>query len=432
MTILIIHYHLRPGGVTRVIENQVKALRTLGHRVIIASSGPAQSWDAETLLLPDLDYQKSGTINHKALLAVKAHLWIIHNPTLGLNNAYPALIEKAALAHIPLILQCHDFAEDGRPANYQLLAQTDRLYPLADHIHYAVINQRDHTHLLNAGLPPDRLHYLPNAVAPAQLPPKVRDSPDNLVLYPVRGIRRKNLGEICLLAKHAPPRTQFAVALAPEDSHELAIHNFWAHFAAEQNLPVSFDVVQEGDFPSWVQRATHLVTTSIAEGFGLTFLEPAFWQKPLIGRDLPEITQDFPPYGTLYQSLPIPLPKIKSTYQNTLKTTWEKYQTQLTDAQIETAWQEFQDLSDFANLPEDAQAAIIKGPPLESLSTWLSDALAAQPSPIDLHQFSLQNYQNCLQTLVTSLKKTGPVTWLPKQKILTQFLNPSRFHFLRT
>jgi menaquinone-dependent protoporphyrinogen IX oxidase len=39
MNILIIHYHLRAGGVTRVIESQAKILREQGHEVQIASSG---------------------------------------------------------------------------------------------------------------------------------------------------------------------------------------------------------------------------------------------------------------------------------------------------------------------------------------------------------------------------------------------------------
>ena len=40
MKILIIHYHLRAGGVTRVIESQTQILRAQGHEVQIASSGP--------------------------------------------------------------------------------------------------------------------------------------------------------------------------------------------------------------------------------------------------------------------------------------------------------------------------------------------------------------------------------------------------------
>ncbi|MEN8772417.1 MAG: hypothetical protein ABF382_02590, partial [Akkermansiaceae bacterium] len=92
MNILIIHYHLRAGGVTRVIESQVKILRELGHQVRIASSGPEKDWAGPGLILPDLDYQTEGQIPIEQLLELKADLWIIHNPTLGLNVAYPDII----------------------------------------------------------------------------------------------------------------------------------------------------------------------------------------------------------------------------------------------------------------------------------------------------------------------------------------------------
>ena len=39
--------------------------------------------------------------------------------------------------------------------------------------------------------------------------------------------------------------------------------------------------------------AHRLVTTSVAEGFGLAFLEPWLFGKGLLGRNLPEITVDF-------------------------------------------------------------------------------------------------------------------------------------------
>ena len=117
MNILIIHYHLRAGGVTRVIESQAKILREQGHEVQIASSGPLEEWAKPGLIVPELDYGTEGTIPAERLLELKSDLWIIHNPTLGLNANYPKMIEIAALAEVPILMQIHDFVEDGRPEN---------------------------------------------------------------------------------------------------------------------------------------------------------------------------------------------------------------------------------------------------------------------------------------------------------------------------
>lgn len=437
MTILIVHYHLHPGGVTSVIRSQVQVLRSQGHQVIVASSGPTPDWDCQHLIIPELDYQKSGSIPTSRLLEIPADLWIIHNPTLGLNSAYPDLIEAAAHAGKKLLLQCHDFVEDGRPENYQLLADRDRIYPLAAHIHYATVNRRDLEILKQAGIPPQRCHLLPNPINP----PTLRDlSPEeNLILYPVRGIRRKNLGELCLLAAHAPPGSRFAVALRSSAEEPPSLHDSWVDFANQQSLPVSFDVVGQNSasFPHWLERASHLITTSITEGFGLTFLDSAFLKKPLIGRDLPEITKDFTPYGTLYQSIPIPLsnlPGLKERFFLELQRSQSAYHRPLTQADLDLAWLDFSKTGqvDFGNLPEDFQRHIIRTLHLPWLSQWLANALLQPPTQIDLTPWTLETYTDTLAKTLAKIGEATPLTWLPRKALLNQFLHPKKFHFLRS
>jgi glycosyltransferase involved in cell wall biosynthesis len=430
MTVLIVHYHLRAGGVTRIIHAQAKALKLLGHRVIVASSGPVHEINAESILEPSLDYQATGNVNSEQLFAAQADCWIIHNPTLGKNVGFPGLIESASTAGVKILLQCHDFAEDGRPANYALLRNSPHLYPVAPHIHYALINRRDQQLLKDAGLPADQCRYLPNAITP----PKVSAEKPNgtLVFYPVRGIRRKNLGELCLLAAHAPEGVKFAIALAPENLEWMAIHNQWAEFARDLNLPIEFNVVSDSDFPDWMARATHIVTTSVAEGFGLTFLEPAFLGKPLIGRNLPEITTDFPPYGTLYESLPVPVPHCRDHYTSSLSTCWETYGRPLAEEELASAWETFQASADFGNLPEESQMKIIRDHPLPYLRDWLENALEVKPAPIDLSRWSLEIYASRISKILDEIEDPGPVSWLAKEAVLEQFLRPSSFHYLRT
>jgi glycosyltransferase involved in cell wall biosynthesis len=46
-----------------------------------------------------------------------------------------------------------------------------------------------------------------------------------------------------------------------------------------------------------------VLTTSLAEGFGLVFLESCLSQRPLLGRDLPEVTGDFVQHGVTFAGL---------------------------------------------------------------------------------------------------------------------------------
>ena len=437
MHILIIHYHLRAGGVTRVIESQTKILRKQGHQVKIASSGPEKDWAGPGLILPELDYQTEGTIPVERLLEQNADLWIIHNPTLGLNVSYPRMIEAAATSGISILMQIHDFVEDGRPANYQLVQGNRRLYPNAPHIHYATINRRDLEILKQAGIPQSRAHFLPNAVNPPTI--RKKTPKETLVLYPVRGIRRKNLGELCLLAANAPPNTRFAVALRSGAEEPAFLHDDWVRFSEEENLPIVFDVVGKhpDSFVSWLEKSTHLVTTSINEGFGLTFLDPAFLNKPLIGRDLPEITCDFVDYGTLYQSIPVSLellPELETEYREKLAATMLAYGRKLETEELDQAWSEFSagGTVDFGNLPEEYQRRVIAKESLPELSDWLKNALRQEPQNVDTTPWTLGSYSGKLSRVVCSLQTPGEIEWIPPERILNQFLRPEKFHFLRS
>jgi hypothetical protein len=69
----------------------------------------------------------------------------------------------------------------------------------------------------------------------------------------------------------------------------------WKQLARECQLPFLFEVGAEGglSFGENLAAADALMTTSIAEGFGMVFLECWLAGRDLVGRDLPEITADF-------------------------------------------------------------------------------------------------------------------------------------------
>jgi len=241
----------------------------------------------------------------------------IHNHALGKNVALPGAVGRLAEQGYALVLEPHDFPEDYRPANFQAFASLyghsapdswhGWLYPQAPHIHYAVLNGRDAAALRRAGVDPDRLHLLPNPVLDVgTLPPKDearrrleqrfgvgRDQ--RFLLYPVRCIRRKNVGEAVLYGAVAPPETVVGMTLPAVNPAEAPIYERWKAFAAEHALPCRFELGAAGGlrFPENLAAADLALTTSVAEGFGMAFLESWLAGLALVGRDLPEITADF-------------------------------------------------------------------------------------------------------------------------------------------
>ena len=292
MRLAIVHYHLRPGGVAHVIHTTATALRARGVDVALLAdddvAGIAYGSHGDAAALVD---ELRAAARRK--LGGPPDAWIVHNPTLGKTRALPGAIEHLARDGEAVLLHIHDLAEDGRAANFANIPDPQRLHLTGARLHHAFINGRDRARFLAAGLPPARAHLLPNPVeAAAALP--ASPLPEPLVFYPVRGIRRKNLGELCLWAALAPPGAAFAVSRAPENPLEMRAHDFWRAFAFSRGLPVRFDVTDRlapapghpTDFESWRAVASHWITTSIAEGFGQTAAEAVACGKPVIARQL--------------------------------------------------------------------------------------------------------------------------------------------------
>lgn len=351
MNLAILHYHLNRGGVTRVIANQLLAIdaarladAAAGQlKVAVVYGGRRQGWDdslAERLRtvrlqlveVSGLDYddahhaETTGDPDHLAHriraeldrlgFQTNGTLLQFHNHALGKNVAMPGLVHRLADAGYGVLLQIHDFAEDMRPRNYARLVDaleqhhgqaTRALYPQATHIHYAVLNGRDRRILAAAGVANERLHLLPNPVDQSADGPsrgacrrKLTErfgiaAHQHLIVYPVRGIRRKNLGEALLYAALAPSETCIGITLAPLNPVEQAAYEAWKEVAERLRLPVVFELGGEDglSFEENMASADAILSTSIAEGFGMAFLESWLTGRPLLGRDLPEITEDF-------------------------------------------------------------------------------------------------------------------------------------------
>ncbi len=360
MNLVIIHYHLHRGGVTRVIENQLAALDAVlpaepPWRVAVLHGGRCEGWNPQAAAglralrvtrhaVPELGYDHLRPAEAEdgpaallmAVMNVLAEMGFapadtiihVHNHSLGKNAALPEVLAVLAEHGYALLLEPHDFAEDFRPDNYaavRRMAGEGTLYPQAPHVHYAVLNRRDRGILEACGVPAGRLHLLPNPVpGTGDLPPRgnaraklaerfgvPRDA--RFLLYPVRCIRRKNIGEALLMAAVAPAGAILGLTLAPGNPVEVPDYQRWKRLAAELDLPCRFEVGGPGglSFLENLAAADVIVTTSVAEGFGMAVLEAWLAGCPLIGRDLPEINADFRAAGLrldgLSPSLRVPL-----------------------------------------------------------------------------------------------------------------------------
>ena len=349
----ILHYHLNRGGVTQVIINQLRALdRALSRderlTVTLIYGGRKAAWpdalaaelknvDLSLVALPALDYdedrpqdarlgeQLADVLNAGGMKPSETIVHV-HNHGLGKNVDLPGALRHLASAGFALLLQIHDFAEDFRPENYGRLrdawscdarAIAARLYPQAPHIHYAVLNDRDRSILCEAGIPADRAHLLPNAVAAFEQLPDKRSARSWLasrfgvaeeelyLLYPVRCIRRKNIGEALAWLLFNGPKRKVGFTLPPLNPSELAGYNRCKSLAAELDLGCVFEVGADRglSFAENLASADLLLTTSVAEGFGMVFLESWLADRPLVGRDLPEVTGDFVRHGLRMEGL---------------------------------------------------------------------------------------------------------------------------------
>lgn len=518
MRLAIVHYHLNRGGVTRVIENQLASLDAVlppgtilpvaliygGRRAGWAEDLPQRLKSVRLSLheVPEVDYDQeqagqcvnSVTLDER-IAAVLDDLEFspqetvihVHNHSMGKNVALPGAVSMLAERHYAVLLQIHDFAEDFRAANFRRLSEGmggptgdrcwhGRLYPQGSGVHYAVLNTRDREILAAAGVDTARLHLLPNPVpkidglpsreeARQKLEEQFAVGPaDRFLLYPVRCIRRKNLGEALLHGVMAPPNTVVGLTLPPLNPAEKGIYNQWRELARRLELPCRFEVGSPGKLTLNENRAAAdlTLTTSVAEGFGMVFLESWLAGSPMIGRNLPEITADFDRNGvhldSLYQALHTPLQwlgesRFRQTvlegYRRTLSAYERPEPAGVTDdlnAKTERGLVDFSDLDEslqemvirrVCRNPEDRRRLIECNPWLDrvfSTDTNVYESVRQNAEAVQAG-FSLapsgQRLQDVYRQVSSSTRGGKPVPLKQPERILDQFLDLRRFRLIR-
>lgn len=465
MKIAYLHYHLKTGGVTTVLKQQLAALARQTEPLVITGQLPSPPLEAETVHIPEVGYSDdfAGSVKpmraaRKILNAISAKfngpcdLLHVHNPTLAKNRHLLAILKLLQQEGLNLLLQIHDFAEDGRP-----LAYFSDAYP-AD-CHYGVINRRDYQILLKSGLKPDGLHLMENAVTiPAIAPAPKPGIEDSMALYPIRAIRRKNIGEAILLSLFFDPGQTVAITLPPNSPADMNSYRAWKNFVRRQKLNVAFDQGLEHEFESLVRSAGLLISTSITEGFGFSFLEPWLFGKLLWGRKLADICRDFESSGLclqhLYAALYVPidwigLQQFRIRWHECVRKAARLFDLSIGGARLRNAFDQMTSNAriDFGLLDEPAQKQVI----LQARSrardraqlTKLNPFLAA-PGNVDNKnvliennkQAVLKNYSPDLyrQKLLNIYRKasTTPVKQeIDKSVLASAFLDLERFSLLK-
>jgi glycosyltransferase involved in cell wall biosynthesis len=313
--------------VTSVLYNQAQALLEGGDEVlIITGDEPPAEAPFSGICVKALQYDRSGTVPSRDLAeaarnladsllrAMESHwgtpadIIHVHNPLIQKNAALVPALNILISRGLRFLLQNHDLAEDFRPDVY--IAHDE--YP--ENCHYAVINSRDYSFLHRAGLKTSGLHLLPNEVFPLDAEPGLERK---RYLYPVRAIKRKNLGEALFLSLFIPRGKTIAITLPPNSEKDNRVYRFWVKLAEELKLPVEFGIGSTDTFPRIIGSAYCVITTSVKEGFGFSFLEPWTAGRAVIGRRIDYVCKDFEEAGvqfdSLYSSINIPMVYISQT-----------------------------------------------------------------------------------------------------------------------
>ena len=204
--------------------------------------------------------------------------------------------------------------------------------------------------------------------------------------------------------------------------------------------------------------ARFIITTSITEGFGFSFLEPWTANKILWGRKLPEICQDFEKKGIcldhLYTRLAVPVEwlgkeKLFKTWQACIRKACSLFGIGIDKTKIATAFEKIteNDTVDFGLLDETFQKKIISmvqshqsnRDRLISLNPFLLDpgnvsdkeALIQNNNNAVLFHYNKTRYRENLVDIYSRAIKDNVCHKIDKKVLLSKFLNLEDFSLLK-
>ena len=172
LRLAMLHYHLRPGGVTTVIRNAQRALAGKFDVTVLADFG----YD-ERSARSQAEFLAGANLLANQLRQRLSGVDVLHTHNIGLGKHPRLTYAVRLLAHrgrIKIINQVHDFPEDNRPAQLHALRHCtgkfdDRFwrgmcYYDASNVVWATLTTHDATKLASRGVPSQKIHVLPNPV----------------------------------------------------------------------------------------------------------------------------------------------------------------------------------------------------------------------------------------------------------------------------
>lgn len=353
MTLVVVHYHLRPGGIRRIIELSVPFLvRSSPQRIVrvVLATGeaPDPAWERHLQkLLPSAELQIAVEpafryISEQRITAAETKQRIQRTIAELLGAADPGSIivwahnlgvarnlilaselgDYCERLNIPLLAHHHDWWFDNRwmrwpemrASGFGTLSSTARtVFPVSPSIRHAAINQADAAIL--------RRHFGPGAtwmpnLSPESLPisraaaqkarkwieEKLGEKGAPVWLLPCRTLRRKNIAEALLLTRWLRPEAFLVVTGGPSSADEAPYAQALEHAARRHGWRFCLGALagQENGqpgVPELLASSETVLLTSIQEGFGLPYLEAAAAGRPLIARRLPNIAPDLRRFG---------------------------------------------------------------------------------------------------------------------------------------
>jgi glycosyltransferase involved in cell wall biosynthesis len=352
VTLIIVHYHLRPGGIRRVIElatpHLVRAFGGTIDRVVLASGeAPDRHWSRlfrEAMSPQPVEFFIERAFGYfceqrRAASQVRRQIrrglaqllgdaasqgclvWA-HNLGLARNLLLAEeLIHSCQERGLKLVAHHHDWWFDNRwqrwreirRAGYRSLNETASVVFGSSEVRHVAVNHPEAA-LLQRHLG-HRAIWLPNLAAPAPPPPPGRvrearrwlharlDHDDAPVwLLPCRLLRRKNVAEALLLTRWLRPEAWLVTTGGVSSADEQAYHDHLgaaarAHHWRLRLGVLSGDETRKPSVPELLAAGEAVLLTSIQEGFGLPYLEAAAATRPLIARRLPNIEADLARFG---------------------------------------------------------------------------------------------------------------------------------------
>jgi len=353
MRLIVFHYHLRPGGVRRIIElatapilKQFKG--AIGQVVFATGEAQDAQWNESFkkklqgtpvvfLIEPALGYlseqrttsravsRRIRAVLERLLPATQSDDTIVWAHNLGIARNIVLTrewVRICRLRDIPLIAHHHDWWFDNRWLRWQemrrfgirTLADAARVvFPESPKVLHLTINQAD-SRILQKHLG-SRVAWLPNlterSARPA--PDRIRAASQWLQgklgadggpvwLLPCRLLRRKNVAEALLLARWLRPEAWLVTTGNVSSAEESAYARKLEAAAQKHHWRLRLGVLG-GDAAGQPSVAELLgacecvMLTSIQEGFGLPYIEAAAAGRPLIARSLPNIAPDMKRFG---------------------------------------------------------------------------------------------------------------------------------------